>query len=110
MQEVKKNFINYKKFYCLKKMYYQKKTEKKRIHITVIRKLKDIDVKYVVQNPSLIDGWEESFRKFCLKEIKISNELTNQMIKNSKIINWPNKLNSEKLLEKNKSEFLKLSN
>jgi len=103
MQEVKKIF-NFTKNITIKKLIKNKSLCRgRRI------KVKDIDVTKVIQNPSLINGWEEAFRKYCLAE-KISNELTNQLIKNSKIINWPNELNSMELMKKNKAEFLKLCN
>ena len=71
-------------------------------------RLKDIDENQVCDNPSLLKGWDQEFRDFCLRTCKFSNELTEAIIRNSKIINWPEKFNSKELLKKNKSEFLKL--
>jgi len=71
------------------------------------KRLKEINENLVHRNPSDITGWERSFRGYCSSK-KLSNELTNLLIKNSKMSNWPNKLNSKELLKKNKTEFLKL--
>ena len=62
----------------------------------------------VCDNPSLMNRWDQKLRKQCLKYCKFSNELTEMIMRNSKIINWPEKFNSKELLTKNKSEFLKL--
>ena len=74
----------------------------------ILYRLKNIDENQVCDNPSLLNGWDQKLRDYCLKDCKFSNELTETIIRNSKIINWPEKFNSKELLKKNKSEFLKL--
>ena len=50
----------------------------------------------------------EYFRKWCC-EMNFSKDLTDLMIKNSKMSNWPAKFNSKESIGRNKEEFKKLS-
>lgn len=51
----------------------------------------------------------ERFRKYCSEILKFSKDLTDLMIKNSKMSNWPAKFNSKESIGRNKEEFKKLS-
>ena len=52
----------------------------------------------------------EMFRNWCAETMTISKELTDLMIKNSKMSNWPAKFNSKESIGRNREEFKKLSN
>ena len=51
----------------------------------------------------------EKFRNYCSDSLKFSKDLTDLMIKNSKMSNWPAKFNSKESIRRNLEEFKKLS-
>lgn len=63
----------------------------------------------VYEDPTASSQYVDSLKEYCLKVLNFSEELTNLLLENSKMSNWPEKFKTKELLKENKSEFFKLS-